>query len=95
MDYHYNLYLDGLPAAVRIRNPETGELETNYQDGIPVGHFDIEKENLKWILYNHLHMTIYYRKENKNKQIVGFEVEPRAIMFNEMISWEHEMSTPI
>ena len=35
--YHYNLYLDGLPAAVKIRDPETGELETNYQDGIPVG----------------------------------------------------------
>ena len=36
-EYHYNLYLDGLPAAVRLRNKETGELELNYEDGIPVG----------------------------------------------------------
>ena len=39
-DYRYNLYLDGLPAAVRLRNKETGELELNYQDGIPVGFYD-------------------------------------------------------
>ena len=40
-DYHYNLYLDGLPAAVRVRNPMTDELEaTNYQEGIPIGYYD-------------------------------------------------------
>ena len=33
-DYRYNLYLDGLPAAVRLRDPQTGELDTNYMDGI-------------------------------------------------------------
>ena len=49
----------------------------------------------KWILYNHLHMVVYFSKENKNKKVVGFEVEPRSIQFNEMISWDHEMNTPI
>ena len=93
MGYHYNLYLDGLPAAVKLRNPETGELDINYQDGIPVGVYNMDLN--KWILYNHLHMVVYYRKENKNKQIVGFEVEPRSIQFNEMISWDHEINTPI
>ena len=29
-DFHYNMYLDGIPAAVQIRDPETGQLTTSY-----------------------------------------------------------------
>ena len=93
-EYQYNLYLDGLPAAVVLRNHETGELETSYQDGIPVGYYD---KNLKeYIVYNHLHMEVKYSKVSKTvKQIVGFEIEPRSVHKQSMISWDHEQSTAV
>ena len=37
LDYHYRLYVDKLPSAVKIRNPITGEVHTDYYEGIPVG----------------------------------------------------------
>ena len=88
-DFRYNLYLDGLPAAVLLRNPQTGELETSYEDGIPVGYYN-EDENT-YVVYNHLHMDVKYNKVSKSiKQIVGFEIEPRSVQKQEMISWDHE-----
>lgn len=79
-DYRYNLYLDGLPAAVRLRNKETGELELNYHDGIPVGFKDDYQD--KFFVYNHLHMEVKYNKvSEKIKQIVGFVIEPRSVEY--------------
>ena len=67
------MYLDGLPSAVMLRNPLTGELETTYGDGIPVGYYDEDKS--QFIVYNHLHMEIRYNESSdKKKNIVGFEV---------------------
>ena len=77
--YRYNLYLDGLPAAVYERNQSTGELKIHYSEGIPIGYFD---ETLaKYVIYNHLHMEVQFNRPNggSGKQIVGFEVEPRSI----------------
>ena len=37
MDYRFRLYIDGLPSAVIIRDPETGKVHKDYYDGIPVG----------------------------------------------------------
>ena len=42
-DFKYKLYLDGMPSAVLVRNEETGELEPDYEHGIPVGRWDEEK----------------------------------------------------
>lgn len=38
--YGYTLYLDGLPAAVKVRNRYDGTLETLYSEGIPIGYYD-------------------------------------------------------
>ena len=65
-DYHYNLYLDGLPAAVRVRNPMTDELEaTNYQEGIPIGYYDAELA--KYFVYNHLHIEVLFNNPTVSK----------------------------
>ena len=62
---------------MRLRNKETGELELNYEDGIPVGFLGEENQ---FYVYNHLHMQIKYNKvSEKIKQIVGFEIEPRSV----------------
>ena len=37
LDYHYRLYVDKLPSAVKIRNPITGDVHTDYYEGIPIG----------------------------------------------------------
>ena len=79
-DYRFNLYLDGLPAAVSLRNKETGQLELNYEDGIPVGFYDDFLD--KFFVYNHLHMEVRYNKvSEKIKQIVGFTIEPRSVEY--------------
>lgn len=93
-DYRYNLYLDGLPAAVRVRDPQTGELETHYQDGIPIGYFD--EMMSKYVVYNHLHMEVLYNQPSgKGKQVVGLEVEPRSYEQGTLISWDYSISAPV
>lgn len=93
-DFRYNLYLDGLPAAVRIRDPLTGEPSIGYGEGIPVGYFD-ELES-RSVLYNHLHIEVQYNKASERKQnIVGFVVEPRSIQSDALIQWEFFPETPV
>ena len=75
-----------MPAAVRIRNQETHILETHYGDGIPIGYKALDGS---YIVYNHLHMEIKYNTQDKKKYIVSFEVEPRSILTNQKITWEH------
>lgn len=77
------MYIDGLPAAVIIRDPVSGELHPNYDDGIPVGRLanDPETGELKYILYNDWNLTVRLTEQegsDKHMQIVGFEVEPRS-----------------
>ena len=54
-DYHYRLFIDGLPSATNVRDPETGMVHANYMSGIPVGKlvYDESDEFFKYILYNH------------------------------------------
>ena len=35
--YKYQLFVDDLPNATMEKNPESGELETNYAEGLYVG----------------------------------------------------------
>ena len=50
--YRYKLYLDDLPSATMVRDPESGDLIPDFRDGIPVGEYD--RETKKLMIYNHL-----------------------------------------
>ena len=62
-----------------MRNPSTGKIHPDYEDGIPIGYFDAASG--RYVVYNHLHMVVKtHSVESSNKQrIVGFEVEPRSV----------------
>lgn len=82
-DYRYHLYIDGLPAAVIIRDPVSGKLHPDYDDGIPVGKLvnDPDSGELKYVLYNDWSLTVRTTEvegSDRHVQIVGFEVEPRS-----------------
>lgn len=81
-NYHYRLFIDGLPSATMVRNPETGDVHDDFMSGIPVGKlvYDEAGINYKYILYNHWNIIIKTQEvENSlHQRIVGFEVEPRS-----------------
>ena len=82
------MYLDGLPAAVQIRDPETTEISTNFQSGIPIGK--ISETDGSVIIYNHLHINVkYHNKDEKKMQVVSFEIEPRSIAAEEFVRWSY------
>ena len=35
--YHYRLFVDDLPSATILRDPENGDVHTDYFSGVPVG----------------------------------------------------------
>lgn len=72
-----------MPAAVIIRDPVSGKLHPNYDDGIPVGKLvnDPDTGELKYVLYNDWVLTVRTSEvegSDKHVKIVGFEVEPRS-----------------
>ena len=81
-NYHYRLFLDGLPSATVIRDPETGHEHTDYQSGIPVGKlvYDETGADFKYILYNHWNFVIKTAQveQSLHYRIIGFTVEPRS-----------------
>ena len=72
---HYKLYLDGLPAAVIIRDPVTGYIKRDYQEGVPVGRMvwsaDGDTSNLtkKFILYNHWNIMVKVHPVDNSNQV--------------------------
>ena len=88
LDYHYRLYVDKLPSAVKIRNPITGQVHTDYYEGIPVGILRMVADQEKFIIYNHWVLTIRVQPvgSTDSYRIVGFEVEPRSF-------WPDEVAT--
>jgi len=90
-DYHYKLYIDGLPVATIIRDPITGDVHKDYFDGVPIGykHFDQEAKEIKHILYNHWILTVKTQKvkDSLHRKIVGFEVEPRSYLGSTRHEW--------
>ena len=98
-NYRFKLYVDGLPSAVVVRDPETGEVHNEYDDGIPVGKYvyDLKREESKYILYNHFILTIKESPidESKKIRIVGFEVEPRSYWPGEEITKDYQKHKPL
>ena len=62
-----------------IKDPNTGELEPDFLEGIPIGEYDRETRKLK--IYNHLAIEVKVHlttTEPVEKRIVGFEVHPMS-----------------
>ena len=97
--YRFKLYVDGLPSAVVVRDPVTGEVYNEYDDGIPVGKYIYDKttDSSRYILYNHWILNIKESPidETKKVRIVGFEVEPRSYWPGEEISLEYNKHKPL
>ena len=78
--FGYQLYLDGLPAAVMLRDPATGDMSKSYSTDIPIGYRNSNSEREEFVVYNHLDMEIMYNTVGTNKaQVVGFVVTPRSV----------------
>ena len=81
-DFRFRLFIDDLPSATIVRNPETGTVHTDYQSGVPVGKLvrTADQADFKYILYNHWNIVIKTQQvENSlHQRVVGFEVEPRS-----------------
>ena len=78
--YRYKLYLDGIPSAVIVRNEETGIMEPDYKQGIPVGYYDAGKD--EHYIYNHLDIRVRTHSvegDKDQRRIVGFEVYPKSV----------------
>ena len=94
MDFRYRLYIDGLPSAVIIRDPETGKVHKDYFDGIPVGKMVKGDQDgvFNYVLYNHWVITTRVQPlegSSKSFRIVGFEVEPRSYGKGEEVTGEY------
>lgn len=77
-DYHYRLYIDGLPSASVLRDKANKELPADYYHGIPIGKFD--KDTFETTIYNHLDIIVVVHDTMEgHHRIVGFEVEPYSI----------------
>lgn len=103
---HYRIYLDGLPAAVIVRDPVTGHVHKDYNEGIPVGKMiidqtDIKNPKEKYLIYNHFNFVVKTQvvPESERVRIVGFEVEPRSYMPQndkaKQPSWEYREHRPL
>ena len=81
-NYQYRLFVDGLPSATVRRDPETGDVHTDYFSGIPVGKSvkDETTGKYRYILYNHWNINIDVQEVegSLHRRIVGFTVEPRS-----------------
>ena len=51
--YGFRLYIDGLPSVTIFRDPVSGNVHSDYFEGIPVGRKEIKNQKERYILYNH------------------------------------------
>lgn len=82
MDYHYKLFIDGLPSASILRDKQNKELPGDYFHGIPIGKYvpSAKVDDEKFIMYNHLDIVVVVHDTMEgHHRIVGFEVEPYSI----------------
>lgn len=86
--YHYRLFVDDLPSATLLRDPENGVVHTDYFSGIPVGKmvYDEAGQRYRYILYNHWNINIDVQEveDSLHRRIVGFTVEPRSYALDEI-----------
>ena len=98
-NYHYRLFVDNLPSATKIRDPETGVEHKDYQSGIPVGKlvYDETGTFFKYILYNHWNIVITTApvEDSLHHRILGFDVEPRSYAQGELRHWDYKGHKPL
>ena len=87
-NYHYKLYLDGLPSATIIqgqnnkKNHGNGKEVIDYFEGVPIGHYNHEDDSM--FIYNHLEITVETTgNTDGHLRIVSFDVEPFSIRDDE------------
>ena len=96
-NYHYKLYIDGLPVATILRDPITGDIHKDYFDGVPIGRYGYKKNGeARHILFNHWIFTVKTQDvpNSIHKRITGFEVEPRSYRGSPRHDW-HESDPPL
>ena len=103
----YKLYLDGLPAAVVVRDPVTGVIQVDYDDGVPVGKLENvfgsggggSRPSVKFILYNHFNFVVKVspapQTTTSELRIVGFEIEPRSYAPEGPLAWNNAIHRPL
>jgi len=80
-NYHYKLYLDGLPSATILRG-SNGKDVIDYFEGIPIGHYNHKDDSM--FIYNHLEITVETTgNSDGHERIVAFDVEPFSIRDDE------------
>ncbi|KAF5303086.1 hypothetical protein FQR65_LT08417 [Abscondita terminalis] len=78
-EYFVHLLVDNLPAATRVINPETSELQ--FEHGYRLG----SEINGKTYINNHLKLTLLYHNPTPNVyRVVGFHVEAKSIHLDEL-----------
>lgn len=78
-EYFVHLLVDNLPAATRVINPETNELQ--FEHGYRLGT-DMDGNSY---INNHLKLTLLYHKPSPEiYRVVGFHVEARSISLNDL-----------
>ena len=71
--FRYQLFIDGLPNATMMKNPDTEELEADFKEGILVG---THQDNSDVTINNHLAITVktHHVTGGDEVRVVGLEV---------------------
>jgi len=80
--YHNNWIIDNLPSAAIGVNEASGEQQTHYAGGFPIGFVDISSEDKKdCYIFNHVNimLDIHDPGDKSGYRVVGFKVEPVSI----------------
>lgn len=78
-DYFVHLLVDNLPAATRVLNPDTNELQ--FEHGYRLGRMFEGKHYIN----NHLKLILWHHKHTPNTfRVVGFEVEAKSVYHGDL-----------
>lgn len=80
--YHNNWIIDNLPSASYGLNQDSGEHQTHYAGGFPIGFVDVSsKENKECYVFNHVNimLDVHRPEDGSGYRVVGFSVEPMSI----------------
>lgn len=79
--YHHNWIIDDLPAARKMENIDSANINLTYWGGFPIGY--ISDEDNRSYIYNHVNIELMYypvRAESNKFRIVRFTIEPFSIL---------------
>jgi transmembrane 9 superfamily protein 2/4 len=91
--YHNNWIVDNMPSASLNLNAATGEKQTHYAGGFPIGF--INDEDKQAYIFNHVSIVLNYHQrdpEIPEYRVVGFAVEPMSVKheFQGGYQWDGE-----